>query len=359
LTSVSEFLEHLRTKDIIVRLEGDQLRCSAPPGVLNANLREELQARKPDIVSFLRMAQSLAVRPRAVVPLQPGGTRPPIFGVPGAGDWGSCYRALSQALGAEQPFYALEPPGLDDTTQALHEVADLADYFAAAIREFHPNGPFLIAGYCTGGAVAFELARRLSARAANVALLILLDSPYPTAYRAAANLRWKASRIRHHARCISSLPTAARLPYIASLMRYHLSRRSRDALAAAKDPVAARVKVVAEATIDAIRRYQPQHFEGRVALILPNERCMDSLERPIEWQRHAGALEIFTGPSKCEHLAMLSADFAPALARLIDSVSVAASSVHTTASAAENASPTISEMSCGRWRRQSRSRTSR
>ena len=343
MTTVPEFLEHLRTKhNIIVRLEGDQLRCSAPPGVLSAGLWEELQADKSNILSFLRMAQSLAVQPRAVVPLQPRGTRPPIFGVGGPGDFGFCYRALSQALGTEQPFYGLEPPGLDGPTQALHEVADLADYFAAAIREFHPNGPFLIAGYCAGGAVAFELARRLLAQGSNVALLVLLASPYPTAYRLAAKLKQKlkliASPILRHALVISSLPTAAGrlqyLQYVASRVRYHLGCRSRDALAAAEDPVAARVKMVEDTIVDAVRRYQPQHFEGRMALILTNESYKDSSDRPLEWRHHAAAVDVFTGPTQCDHDTILS-DFAPVTARLIEKAWVAASAAHTTTSAAE------------------------
>ena len=211
LTTIPEFLEHLRKQHIIVWLEGDQLRCSAPSGVQTIGVVwEELQSRKPDIVSFLQMGQSLAAQPRGVVPLQPCGTRPPIFGVGGPGDFGFCYRALSQALGTEQPFYGLEPPGLNDSSQALKEVADLADYFSAAIREVHPDGPLIIVGYCAGGTVAFELARRLLAQGSNVALLILLASPYPTAYRLAARLKQKlkliASPILRHARVISSLP---------------------------------------------------------------------------------------------------------------------------------------------------------
>ena len=252
LNTVPEFLEHLRAKNIFVRLDGDRLRCSAPPGALTTTLSEEIQVRKSDIVSFLRMGQSLAVRPRAVVPLQPHGTRPPIFGVGGPGDFGFCYRALSQALGTEQPFYGLEPPGLNDSSQALKEVADLADYFSAAIREVHPDGPLIIVGYCAGGTVAFELARRLLAQGSIVALLVLLACPYPTAaYRLSVRLKQKlkliASPTLRHARVISSLPAARRLQYlryIASRVRYHLGQPSRDALARAKDPVAGRVKMV-------------------------------------------------------------------------------------------------------------------
>jgi thioesterase domain-containing protein len=333
LNTVPEFLEHLRAKNIFVRLDGDRLRCSAPPGALTTTLSEEIQVRKSDIVYFLRMGQSLAVRPRAVVPLQPHGTRPPIFGVGGPGDFGFCYRALSQALGTEQPFYGLEPPGLNDSSQALKEVADLADYFSAAIREVHPDGPLIIVGYCAGGTVAFELARRLLAQGGKVALLILLACPYPTAYRLAARLKQRlnliGSPILRHAVHISSLPAARRLQYlryVASRVRYQLGQPSRDRLARAKDPVAGRVKMVEDAMIDAVRQYKPRHFEGRMALILTNESYKDSSDRPLAWQHHGAAVEVFAGPPQCHHDAILT-DFAPATARLIEKALVAASSI--------------------------------
>jgi hypothetical protein len=131
-----------------------------------------------------------------------------------------------------------------------------------------------------------------------------------------------------HARVISSLPTVAQrlayLKYVASRVRYHLGRRSRDVQAAAKDPVAARVKMVEYAIVDAVGRYRPQHFEGRMALILTNESYKDSSDRPLEWQRHAGTVDVFHGPTRCHHDTILS-DFAPATARLIEKAWAAAS----------------------------------
>ena len=272
MATVPEFLKQLRTKNIILRVEGNQLRYTAPPGVLTASLLEQLQALESNIVSFLLLAQSLASKSRAVVPLQPRGTRPPIFAVGSPFDGGFfSYRALCQALGTDQPFYGLEPPGLDEATEALHDVADLADYYSAAIREFPPDGPFVIVGYCAGGAVAFELARRLLAQGSKVALVVMLAAPYPTAYRLARTLKWAASRISHHASHLSSLPISERLLYISSRFRYHLDTPSRHAIAAAEDPVNARINIVGHAMVDAVRRYCPRHFDGRLALILPNE----------------------------------------------------------------------------------------
>jgi acetoacetyl-CoA synthetase len=47
-----------------------------------------------------------------------------------------------------------------------------------AIREVQPHGPYLLAGYSSGGLVAIEVGRRLLARGENVAFIALLDT-YP------------------------------------------------------------------------------------------------------------------------------------------------------------------------------------
>jgi amino acid adenylation domain-containing protein len=57
MRSTVEFLGHLRAQSVALTLDGDALKCSAPPGVLTAELREELGRRKPEIVAFLRASQ--------------------------------------------------------------------------------------------------------------------------------------------------------------------------------------------------------------------------------------------------------------------------------------------------------------
>ncbi|MBU6399473.1 MAG: thioesterase, partial [Verrucomicrobia bacterium] len=87
-----DFLARLRDRDIQVWAEGDRLRCSAPAGQLTAELREELQQRKDEILQFLRSAEALAHQQRAIVPLQAHGTRPPVFGVAGHNGDVFCFR---------------------------------------------------------------------------------------------------------------------------------------------------------------------------------------------------------------------------------------------------------------------------
>ncbi len=51
-----ELLSKLRALDVIIRIEGNGLRCSAPAGVMTQQLREELAARKADLITLLKSA---------------------------------------------------------------------------------------------------------------------------------------------------------------------------------------------------------------------------------------------------------------------------------------------------------------
>ena len=93
-----------------------------------------------------------------------------------------CYRLFARHL-PEAPFFGLQPPGLDGRDRPLTRLEDLAGYFAAQIRAAHPGGPVIIAGFCAGGVVAFELARQLESAGTPVRFLALFGSPYPTFFR--------------------------------------------------------------------------------------------------------------------------------------------------------------------------------
>ncbi|SFQ68538.1 non-ribosomal peptide synthetase [Amycolatopsis rubida] len=70
-----EFLAELRGKGITVAAEGDRLRCSAPHGVLTAELRAEIAARKPEILRELRDAGTIPALGRTRFPLSFGQER--------------------------------------------------------------------------------------------------------------------------------------------------------------------------------------------------------------------------------------------------------------------------------------------
>jgi amino acid adenylation domain-containing protein/FkbM family methyltransferase len=56
MKSIAEFLSSLRRLNVKVRADGERLRFSAPKGVLTKELRDELAARKAEVLSFLKEA---------------------------------------------------------------------------------------------------------------------------------------------------------------------------------------------------------------------------------------------------------------------------------------------------------------
>jgi thioesterase domain-containing protein len=312
---VPALLAELRKRDIQVWADGDRLHCNAPTGVLTPELRDQLQQCKNEILEFLRSAEALARQQRAIVPLQPRGKRTPVFAVGGHNGDVFCYRALAQHLGDDQPFYGLEPPGLDGHRKPLTRVEDLAAYFAEQIRAFQPNGPYVIAGFCAGGVIAFELGRQLLKERAAISFLALFGSPYPTSYRLLPQLRQRlgqeVERAVRHTRALASLSSGERRLYIAEKLRQRKAGRD-----ISPDPALVLRTRVEDITMTAARRYIPSHFAGRMSLFLPSREWLRSGDAPLRWRSVARDTEEYFGPDGCNGDLMLREPYAPAFAEL-------------------------------------------
>jgi thioesterase domain-containing protein len=319
--TVPALLAELRRRDIEIFADGDGLRCNAPAGVLTPDLRDQLQQQKHDILAFLRSATTLAEQQRAIVPLQPQGKRTPIFGVAGHNGDVFCYRALARHLGDDQPLYGLQPPGLDGHSRPLGRIEDLAAYFAAQIRAFRPGGPCVIAGFCTGGTIAFELGQHLLRERRTISLVALFGAPYPTRYRRLPLLRERlgeqVARAVTHTRVLASLPFGERRRYIAEKLRDRKARRSAEV--PAPDPVLALRAQVERATLAAARRYTPSQFAGRLGLFLPSKHWVRTPNKPLRWRSVAAHAEEYFGPDGCDADNMLREPYAPTFAELFRS----------------------------------------
>lgn len=112
-----------------------------------------------------------------LVPLQTSGANAPLFFVHGLIGTMPIGRFLAQALGPDQPLYAICANGIDGRETVTSTVADMAFAYVEEIVGARPNGPLLIAGLCTGGLAAIEVVRELQARGREVGPLILADPP--------------------------------------------------------------------------------------------------------------------------------------------------------------------------------------
>ncbi len=109
--STFEFLHKLKQSGVKVWMEDDRLRCTGPEQALMGEVREQLSARKLEIIAFLRSAaNSEGHSSSSVVPIQPLGSRRPLFMVPGHNGDVFCYVDLARHLGKDQPFLRYRPP---------------------------------------------------------------------------------------------------------------------------------------------------------------------------------------------------------------------------------------------------------
>ena len=114
-----------------------------------------------------------------LVAIQPQGTKPPFFCVPGAGGNVLYLYHLARHLGLDQPFYGLQALGLDGESQPHTRIEDIAADYIQAIKTVQLKGPYYLGGHSFGGQVAFEMAQQLLALGDQVALVAIFDTPAP------------------------------------------------------------------------------------------------------------------------------------------------------------------------------------
>ncbi|BAZ14305.1 amino acid adenylation domain-containing protein [Calothrix sp. NIES-4071] len=114
-----------------------------------------------------------------LVAIQPNGENPPLFCVHPIFGVVLPYFELAYNLGKNQPFYGLQPVGIDGESTPLTRIEDMAACYIEALRTIQPNGPYFLAGWSFGGLVAFEMAQQLHKSGDEVALLALLDTRAP------------------------------------------------------------------------------------------------------------------------------------------------------------------------------------
>jgi len=165
-------LAAVRIVQQIERLLGQTLPLTA----LYANPTVEDLAR-----ALLRRERERFLAP--VLKLQEHGRRRPFFFFHGDLNGGGFYcRDLARHLGPEQPVYAVQPLGLDGGCVPVTIEAMAAEHMKV-IRAMQPHGPYLIGGYCNGGLVAYEVARRLAEAGETVEPVVLIAASADTRLR--------------------------------------------------------------------------------------------------------------------------------------------------------------------------------
>lgn len=156
---------------------------------LIAEIEQEFGIRLP--VAILMRSQTISLlaphlretSPASVwsplVPVRVSGNDRKLFCVAGGGGNVLYFYHLARHLPSDLDFYAFQAYGLDGHSAPKSTVEELARSYLDCLREVQPHGPYLLAGHCFGGWVAYEMGRQLVAAGETVERILVLDAPAP------------------------------------------------------------------------------------------------------------------------------------------------------------------------------------
>ena len=159
----------------------------------------------------------LPVSPVILVPIQPKGSKPPLFCIHPAGGVVFPYYALAPYLGKDQPLYGIQDPSLYDAQSAPKSIEAMATRYLEALKTVQPEGPYNLLGWSAGGMVAYEMALQLSRQSQSVAHLIMLDAHAPAPTRMLQPQLSFRSQLQHIASWAQQSP--ARIQRIGSAVK--------------------------------------------------------------------------------------------------------------------------------------------
>jgi thioesterase domain-containing protein len=112
-----------------------------------------------------------------IVCMNSSGSKPPLFLVhPGVGEV-LVFLALARQLSDDRPVYALRARGFDNEDTTFDTFGEMVECYVSSIERLYPNGPYNIAGYSYGGAIAFEIGKSLESKGKDVSFLGILNLP--------------------------------------------------------------------------------------------------------------------------------------------------------------------------------------
>jgi acyl transferase domain-containing protein/thioesterase domain-containing protein len=265
--------------------------------------------------------------PSHLVPIQPEGSRPPLFLIHALGSSLLFYNSLAKYLEPDQPVYGVQSLFVVDRQASTATVEELASTYLRDIENFLPDGPYLLGGSSFGGLIALEMSQQLHTRGKAPRLLLLFDTHAPGSIQGVAvgdqvfqhwwnlrryGLKYLLSRVGHKteywgAKLLECVMITACSGY--KLIGLPLSTGLRNF-------------EVEQIHKTVMQRYQVQPYTGKLTLFraLDVHATVGSRHDPgLGWQKFArGGLEIHNVPG--EHQSMFREPNAKILAEKLKTI---------------------------------------
>jgi amino acid adenylation domain-containing protein len=240
-----------------------------------------------------------------VIPLQPKGTRPPLFIVHPAGGSVTCYRALARALGDDRPCYGIQSPALEAGERPPASIEAMAQRYLEEISRVEPREGCVLAGWSLGGVVAYEMAHRLRAAGRKVPALVLIDT----------GILFSFQLLRRYV-STDDVPPFLWSRADRERMFAHLRRHAGPKLipAGPDEGLARRSFDVFWANVEAAYQYSPPDDTGPMTLVVGAD-AQGKYHPHREWSRSCGTIRMHELPAR--HLELLEPPYVEQLAQII------------------------------------------
>ncbi|MBT8241251.1 MAG: AMP-binding protein, partial [Acidimicrobiia bacterium] len=112
--------------------------------------------------------------------LEPDPDLPNIFMIHGAGGDVLTFQPTGRYLSGRYNVWGIQAAGVDGESPVHVTQDEVARNYLAEIRKVQSSGPYLLAGFSTGGVIGAELVKRLESDGEAIEALILIDAFHPS-----------------------------------------------------------------------------------------------------------------------------------------------------------------------------------
>jgi acyl transferase domain-containing protein/thioesterase domain-containing protein/acyl carrier protein len=246
-----------------------------------------------------------------IVPIQPRGSRYPLFIIPDLTGNVLSFRELVKYLDNEQPVYGIQSPSFSESNRTPLRLEELAANYLVEIREIQPSGPYSLLGHSFGGTVVFEIAQQLHVAGEEVGFLGLLDT-----WERGYALRFLRTRSQQSRRDSSIVHSRRRqLLYFKTAVVTWIRQRTNELPKRALDLIYGLFRAsnlplprILNRPLDVNRfvyeRYRPRPYPGRIVLFRANDDVLSRNDYALGWSSVAEKdVETYDVPG--DHLTLL------------------------------------------------------
>jgi len=224
-----------------------------------------------------------------------------------------------------RPVYALQARGLDGKQTPSRSITAMARDYLQAIRAVFPHGPYHLAGYSSGGLIAFEMTMQLRANRERPTSLTLIDSQTNARqWPLSVWIAFLAERATSHLKTLTGMSAKDGLAH-AGRASGNFARRILWRVGVGQAPAMEQperlppaLQAVHEATFAAVCDYRPACNDGRIDLIVPEQGDPQRPDPRRIWRSRCRGLTVHRVPG--HHRSMVKGENAKALAAVLTAI---------------------------------------